>query len=407
MLIFISLDALSTNDFKTVLESKRLKKYLNTASYVNEVSSVFVSNTYTAHSSIVTGVLPKRHGIIDNLVFDPGNPEPNWKWYEPDIKTPNLFRAAAKHKLKTAALLWPVSAKAPIKYNMPEILPRGKESQISKSLKSGSKLFQIEMFLKYKDILDGVKQPNLDNFVFTCMKDVIRNKKIDLLFAHFTEVDTAKHIYGPNSEEAKTALKRHIYRLEKIFTVLEDKNKLKDSTVFIFGDHSSLECTSKFCPNLVLRKLQLADFEDTNLKSYSAWFKVCGGTAFLKLYDKSKEEIIRKAISEIIEKGGPIKRFLSDKEMRTSGFSEDFTLGIEASDSCFFYELKEDSYRGQHGYTLKHDDYSTSIIAFGKGIKENAFIPKASILDICPTALEILDIPQWPTDGNILTDILN
>ncbi|MDR2940805.1 MAG: ectonucleotide pyrophosphatase/phosphodiesterase [Clostridiales bacterium] len=406
MLLLISLDAVGTDKFQLILKHERLKKYLNRASYVNEVSSVFVSNTYVAHASIVTGVLPKKHKVIENFVFDPGNLKPDWNWFESCIKTDNLFRAANRNKLKVASLLWPVTAKAPVKYNIPEILPRGKETQLMASLKNGPKLFQLEMIFKYGRLLRGVRQPALDNFAFACLLDVIKNKKPDLIFSHFTDVDTNDHMYGPHSKESYDAVDRHAERLEKLFKNLEKNKLLEKTTMLIFGDHSCLESQKEYCPNEILKQLGMADFKGHKLRSYSAWFKSCGGSAFLKLYDKSKLGLIEKKLDEMIKEGGPVKRLLSKGEMDESGFSDGYVLGIEAAENYYFYELENDVHKGSHGYSLRQPGYTTSIIALGKGIRKNIIAPKGSIMDICPTALRILNIEPWETDGRALTELL-
>src|SRR3954452_8155547 len=55
------------------------------------VRSVWPSVTYPAHTTLVTGVTPARHGIISNVVFDPFEKnDGGWYWYASDIRVPAL-----------------------------------------------------------------------------------------------------------------------------------------------------------------------------------------------------------------------------------------------------------------------------------------------------------------------------
>ena len=56
----------------------------------SQVKTVFPSLTYPAHTSMVTGVLPKQHGIINNRPFVPTNNFVDWFWYYDSIKTPSI-----------------------------------------------------------------------------------------------------------------------------------------------------------------------------------------------------------------------------------------------------------------------------------------------------------------------------
>ncbi|HEX3012597.1 MAG TPA: alkaline phosphatase family protein, partial [Syntrophomonadaceae bacterium] len=79
--------------------------------------------TYPAHTTIITGVFPDRHGIEANNPNQPGVKDPDWYWYYRDIKSPTLFDYARKSKMTVGTLFWPVTAVADVNYNLPEIWP--------------------------------------------------------------------------------------------------------------------------------------------------------------------------------------------------------------------------------------------------------------------------------------------
>jgi predicted AlkP superfamily pyrophosphatase or phosphodiesterase len=80
------------------------------------VNSVFPSMTYPSHTTMVTGVQPAVHGIYYNT-----GPGEKVYWNDSSIKSPTLWAAAEQKGMVVAALLWPVSADAPVQYDIPDI----------------------------------------------------------------------------------------------------------------------------------------------------------------------------------------------------------------------------------------------------------------------------------------------
>lgn len=58
-------------------------------------------------------------------------------------------------------------------------------------------------------MVDGVKQPQLDNFVQAGMLYTLRRYQPDVLFAHLTDVDTNRTPSGPRFRGIHDALGRH------------------------------------------------------------------------------------------------------------------------------------------------------------------------------------------------------
>src|SRR5262245_96553 len=83
-------------------------------------TSVVPSMPFPWHTTMVTGVNPAKHGILNNAVFDPdGTLGGGWYFYYDDIKAPTLFSRAREAGLRAAAVTWPVTAGAPVELNLP------------------------------------------------------------------------------------------------------------------------------------------------------------------------------------------------------------------------------------------------------------------------------------------------
>lgn len=68
-----------------------------------------------------------------------------------------------------------------------------------------------------------------------------------------------------------------------------------------------------------------------------------------------------------------------------------------------------DRYKAVHGYSPTKDNYATTLVAFGPGVKKNVTIPKARLVDEGPTFLKLLDLPPFPTktSGKVITGLFD
>ena len=203
--IVISFDALSALDFDVINRLPNFHKFIAESSYCRKVYSVYPSLTYPAHTTIVTGRYPKNHGIINNTLFQPHRTTPDWFWYRKYIHGSTLYDKAIDDGLKVAALLWPVTGKSRIQYNMPEIFAnRPWQNQISVSLLSGSPIYQALLNQKFGSFRKGLSQPELDNFVHQCALYTIRKYAPNLMLIHYVDLDSQRHKHGFYSSEAES-----------------------------------------------------------------------------------------------------------------------------------------------------------------------------------------------------------
>ncbi len=124
-LVLISVDGMKpeyvTQAQQHDLKIPVLRDFLAHGTYAEGVIGVVPTVTYPSHTTMVTGVWPAEHGVVDNTLFDPLREHPNtWYWDFSDIKVPTVYTAAAAAGIKTANVGWPVTIGAPIDYNIAE-----------------------------------------------------------------------------------------------------------------------------------------------------------------------------------------------------------------------------------------------------------------------------------------------
>ncbi|MBB3955318.1 alkaline phosphatase family protein [Novosphingobium sediminicola] len=130
--LLISIDGLRPGD---VIEADRrglkipaLRALLAEGAHAGGVVGVLPTLTYPSHTTLITGVDPAHHGVVNNLTFDPtAMNQDGWYWYAADLKAPTLWDAARARGLTTGNVHWPVSVGAKIGWNLPQIWRTGHE----------------------------------------------------------------------------------------------------------------------------------------------------------------------------------------------------------------------------------------------------------------------------------------
>lgn len=425
--IIISFDGLSTIDFDSMGSYENFSEFLKEASYCKNVYSIYPSLTYPAHATIVTGKYPRSHGVINNTLFQLNRTSPDWYWSRDYIKGDTLYDAAIRKGMTVAALLWPVTAKSKIQYNMPEIFAnRPWQNQIIVSLLNGSPLYQYELNRKLGHLRNGLKQPNLDNFTHESLLHTIKHKNPDLIFAHYTDLDTMRHHNGYSSDEANQALVRHDKRLGEIIKLLKDNGIYEDSRIIILGDHSSLDEDKVINLNVLLKNKGYITVDSKGkVTGYKAIVKNCDGSAYIYLNDNNDTNLLNE-IKELLENFNGhhqcIEAIYSKEEAETLGADSKCSLMLEAALGYYFlddYEgeiikeiqahepgVVEGITRATHGYSPFKDNYTTVFMASGKGIKKGAVVEKMSLVDEAPTLAELMELKLDDVDGRIIGEFL-
>ncbi|MGM0843412.1 MAG: ectonucleotide pyrophosphatase/phosphodiesterase [Bacillota bacterium] len=426
-LIVISFDCLSSLDFSTLKQLPNFQKLLSKGAYCTAVETIYPSVTYPCHATIVTGNLPNRHGVINNTHLQPGNTSPDWYWHRHHIKGTTLYEEAKRAGLTTAALLWPVTAKADIDYNMPEIFAnRPWHHQIAVSLWNGSTSFQLEMNRRFGHIRNGLFQPELDDFVLESAVETIRKKKPNLMLIHFTDLDSHRHYHGFSSEEAYAALKRHDVRLGRIVSALKEAGIYDRSTIAALGDHSALDESIAIKPNVLLKEKGLISVNDNGrVTDWKAYCKSCDGSAYIyvkKQQDQATLNEVKDLLFGLLEnEENGIEQILTGKEAREKGADGNCAFMIEALKGFYIKEGLEGSYLDEitpedvtsgkytyasHGYSPQKPDYHTIFMAAGNGIQEGAIIPAMHLVDEGPTFARLLGLHLGDTDGHAVQNLL-
>lgn len=413
-LLVLSFDAFGGKDFEYIKKKPEFKAFFEQAAICTTVNSIYPSVTYACHTSIVTGKLPKNHGIVSNTLVQPNRVnEPDWYWQRKYIKGDTIYDVAIKKGLKVGAFLWPVTAKSNIQYVLPEIFPNRKwDNQVLTSLRNGSPRFILDLFKRYRHLLNGIKQPHLDDFVTESVRHTLKTKAPEMMLVHFTDLDTVRHDHGVRSPEAYEAIDRLGSRFEKIVETLREEQLFDETIIVILGDHFQLDYHTKVPLNHLLADGGWLKIANDRIINWEVLAKSNAGSAYIYAkegFDKQVElEVFLNELKMNPEHG--IERILTGEEAGVYGADPHCAFMLEAKTGYVFMDALGGGEKGKladHGYhPTEKADYATFYAMAGPGVRAGAEIVQMSLIDIAPTWAKLLDLELGDVDGEVIEAML-
>lgn len=412
-LILISIDGLRPDYYLPDANRKTVTPALDAlrarGSWAEGVLSQFPSLTYPAHTSIVTGVRPARHGIVHNTYFDPLNGSNAWMFENAALEVPALWDAAKAAGLTTAGISWPVTVGASIDYLLPETNQAPRDSTWLDLMRRQSTPGLVDAVVARL----GGFEPNAnrdyvqrDRFSAAAAAHIIETHKPNLVLIHLVDADTAQHQFGPNSPEAVAAIGRVDGRIAEIMRAVDAAGITADTAVIITGDHGFYRVHSAFQPNAVLLDAGLIG-TDANGRIV-AW-KAVAHRAAIKLKDPADGAVARQVETLFRDLAdGPYRglfRVVGRDEIARVGADPSALLYIEPIEGYSTAAgttggfLVASTRRGDHGYMPDPKAMHTGLIAAGAGITKGLAIPLARQIDIAPTAARLLGIALTQAEG--------
>lgn len=424
--IVVSEDALVFDDLETLRTLPTYSSIWNKCARVERVRSIYPTLTYPAHVTMLTGVYPDKHGVVDNEKLCIDQIKMPWQF---DYKTslyPDLFDAAKRHQLTTAAVFWPVTGHHPaIDYLVPECWPEQLDPVRADCFtEHGASIEVMEnVILPNLPRLRFRKQPYWDSFLTECACNIIRRYRPNLLMIHAAVMDGYRHQTGVFSTKVTHGLHEVDDRLCFLLQAAENAGILEDTIFFIVSDHGQMNTTRTIRPNVLLREAGLISVaDDGKLLSYTAFCKSLGmaSLVYLRHPDSFEDKaLVGKFLSGLCERGvyGISRVYTREEMQREEHFSGEFSFVLETDgytefsndwNSPLIQNHQLENYRisrATHGY---HPDKGPqpTLLAFGPGIRQGTILPNALLVDEAPTFGKALDIELSDIDGVVLKDLL-
>ncbi len=415
--VLISIDGLLPEYYldpdKYGLGTPNLRALVREGAYATGATSVMPTVTFPAHTTMITGASPRRHGILTNDIFDPdGALGGGWHWYYDDIKVPTLFDKARAARLKTASVTWPVTAGGPIDLNLPDMYPvpnlREAKNLLSLARASGNEAVLAEVLPPAQSLVrmaDDLRARVTVRFL---------REKPELLAVHFLELDGTQHEHGPRTPQALATLERIDTYLGQIFDALRAERRWDEATVVLVSDHGFLAVEHEVRVGVLLRTLGLVETDARGkVVSWRAMAQPAGASAAIFLHRDATEKDRRKVDDAVrLLVANPaygVLRALRPRELAAMGGFTGAHVVLEARPSFTFGKSLDAGdlvgtagVRGTHGAHPSRPELRAGFVIRGPRVRRQKNLGLVRLLDVAPTIARVLGIEMGAVEGRVI-----
>lgn len=367
--ILVSIDGLHP-DYLDTLYTPNLLELAAKGVHPAFMEPVFPSKTFPNHYSLITGLYPANHGIVNNSMYDPDlrlffrisdrEAVSDHRWW----KGEPLWVTVQKQNRTSATYFWPGS-EAPIQGKHPTYWMEYDDS------------------FPYGARIDSV------------MVAISRSPRPALVTGYFSAVDSRGHEFGPDALETREALREIDGQIGNLIARLREEGLEDEVNLVVVGDHG-MAATSSERVMLVDDYINLEEVHITDL----------GPLGLFNVKDSTRLESLLADLNKMPHARW-FKRGHLPAELHYSGSTRITDLvGIAdegwqmATKSRF--ESNPDYYSGgNHGYEPWHQSMHTVFIAHGPQFKQGLKSREFSLIHVYELLCAVLDIEPAENDGNL------
>jgi predicted AlkP superfamily pyrophosphatase or phosphodiesterase len=345
------------------------------------MTPVYPSLTFPNHYSIATGLYPDNNGIVGNNIYDPEFKQTfamskreevqNGRWWlgEP------IWVTAEKQGQRAAAFFFP-----------------GTEAEIS-----GKRPSQWRAY-------DG-KIPNSER-VDTALSwlDLPGPERPTMILTYFSEVDSAGHESGPDSDGVRQAVAEVDKALSRLVDGLKSRRLFERVNIIIVSDHGM----ARINPSQVAL---LDDYFDPKQAEEVVW-----NSCSVNIFSKPGMEM---AIYSSLKSKAPSQVTVYRRQDAPARFHYGSSrrigdIVVIANEGWSIYSREryreparaangEVIYRGAHGYDNRLESMRAIFIAHGPAFKQSQVVEPFECVDVYNVMTEILGLKPASNDGSQAT----
>ena len=334
--------------------------------------SAFPTLTFPNHYTIVTGLTPDHHGIVNNRFVDPASAkkfvyndprttaDPHWWGGEP------LWVSVEKQGQHAATIFWPGSD-VDIDGVRPEHwLPfNGKMSPGAR----------VDQALAWLD-LPATERPNFETL-------------------YFEQVDHAGHGHGPDSAEVNHALSQVDAALGRLIAGLKQRGIYDSANIVVVSDHG-MTATSE---DRIVVLDKIVDMHDVNLVNAG----VLAGLAAKPGHEATVERALLTphAHMRCWKKSAVPARLHYGTNARIPPLLCLADDGWLIDTQAYLDRPNHHISLGEHGYDNADPKMGALFVAHGPAFKRGLVVPEFDNVDVYPLLTKILGIKPAPNDGDL------
>ena len=399
--VMISIDGLMPVSYtSSTLPAPNLRRLAAEGTWADGVVGVLPTVTFPSHTTLITGVDPAVHGIVDNLILDPENRSGGaWNWYARSIRTTTLPMAARAKGLRAAAITWPVTVGMDLDYNVPEFF----RSTHPESLTLLRELSTPRTLLESAEIARGAPfgWPQTDRERTDLTKFILATHAPHVLLLHLIELDSAQHTNGPGSPEVLKTLARLDGYVGEIADAIKASGR--PTHIAIVSDHGFLPLTTMLQPNAAFKQEGLLEVDAKGaVATWRAYFRASGGSGFVYVKEPGLKDRVHRILLDLKKNpANGVREIWTRADLDARGAQPDAAFGLDVVDG--FYTgagtdalIKPATSKGGHGFAPDRPALHASLILTGPAIQRRGSLGTIRMTQIAPTLARILGVSLAP-----------
>lgn len=375
-LLLISIDGYRS-DYMARGLSPTLAMLTKTGVHADSMQPSFPSLTFPNHYTLVTGLRPDHHGIVNNTMADrtlghfslsnrKAGSDGRW-WAE---GTP-IWETADRHGLKTATLFWPGSEAAIHGYRPDHWKPF--DAKVAPDQR-------VDQVLAWLDLPAGQRPA--------------------FLTLYFDAVDHAGHLYGPDSSGVNDKLRETDEALARLVRGLRQRRIYKHINLIVLADHGMAGVPQKnsvviddLIPLDQLQEVTKGTLAGFNPRSNSAADRTAFATIEKKL--EQPQDHMR-----CWDKSRVPARLAYGKNPRVPQLLCLANIHWRIVTNEYLKKHAGHLSLGAHGFDNADPLMRALFVAHGPAFRVGVRVPEFLNVDVYPLMMHVLGLPAAPNDGH-------
>ena len=371
--VLISLDGFR-HDYIEHHQASELARIARQGVRAKRLTPVFPANTFPNHLSLITGLLPANHGVVNNEFLDKQRPQGSGyaryhmgKGYKDSswLQGVPLWTLAELQGNKAASYFWP-EADARFFGTTPTY-----HYHYSKHADYQQRIDQIISWLR----LPAAARPQF-------------------IAGYFSLVDTIGHDFGPDSVETFQAVQTIDALMGQLYDRLQQLPI--DVNLVVVSDHGMLNVQNEDSINIAALNLSATDFSWVNEGSQLHIYARPDTPA--SRIDNLQQQLRKQAHSRFQVLDRRLRQRYAMQAVSRSG-----DILLQAAAGRRFVDAQGDKVSpGGHGYLPEHPDMGALFIASGPAFKTGKHLPAVHNLEVYPALAQIMGLTLIaPIDGKL------
>ncbi|HEX7340607.1 MAG TPA: ectonucleotide pyrophosphatase/phosphodiesterase [Rhodanobacteraceae bacterium] len=369
-LLLVSIDAFRA-DYINRGYSPTLAKLAANGVHAKAMQPSFPSLTFPNHYTLVTGLYPNHHGIVNNTMYDPKlgkfslgirKAVQNGAWW---AEGEPIWVTADKAGLKTATMFWPGSGAKIHGYRPTYWRP------FDDSINADERVDQVLAWLS----LPADQRPTF-------------------LTLYFDAVDHAGHRYGPDTPQVDAAITHVDDAIARLVAGLKARHLFHHINLIIVSDHGM--ASSPKGQYVLMDKIidldhvrvvamgELAGFDPKPTWAKAVTAKLLAPHPHMTCWRKADIPA----------------RFHYGSNPRIPAIDCLANVGWQITSSNYLAHRKYPMSLGSHGYDNASPLMRATFIAHGPAFQKGLTVPEFPNVDVYPLMTHLLGIKAQPNDGN-------